>query len=93
MLLVSVAYAWDGSRTRMSPLRRFGVASLLVYWIHVELVYGVPSMFLHRRLTIAQAFLGYVLVCAAMYGLVILKERKWDARFGRAAASSGTPAS
>ncbi len=48
--LVPIAYAWNALRAGRSPLREFGIASLFVYWIHVEMVYGVVSTPLHRQL-------------------------------------------
>ena len=75
MLLVAAAYAWNARWSATTWLHRLGVASLFVYWIHVELVYGVPTMWIHRRLTFEQALAGFVVVTAVMYGLVLLKAR------------------
>ena len=79
-LLVAVAYAWNARRTEATWLHRFGIASLFVYWFHVELVYGVPTMWIHRRLTFEQALAGVVAVTVLMYGLVLLKESWQHAR-------------
>jgi uncharacterized membrane protein len=70
-----LAYWWSGAWEGRSPLREFGVASLFVYWIHVEMVYGVVSMPLHRRLTFGQALVAYVAFTALLFGLVKLKTR------------------
>jgi len=42
LLILYGAYCWSlrAQCHRWSPLRTFGQASLLVYWIHIELVYG-----------------------------------------------------
>jgi uncharacterized membrane protein len=42
MLIVAFAYLWTRYATRggWSWVRQFGTASLLVYWVHIELVYG-----------------------------------------------------
>ena len=41
LLLIAVAYLWTEYGAKgWSPLRQFGVTSLLVYWVHVELVSG-----------------------------------------------------
>ena len=40
---LAVAYAWDpvsGAR-RCSPMQQLGRTSLFIYWIHVEMVYGL----------------------------------------------------
>jgi len=42
MLVLSVAFLWTeyGLGTSWSWVRQLGITSLLVYWVHVELVYG-----------------------------------------------------
>jgi hypothetical protein len=42
LLLTSVAFLWTRylAPTGWSPLRQLGATSLLVYWVHTELVYG-----------------------------------------------------
>ena len=51
-------------------LQEFGRASLFVYWIHVELAYGVLSGPWHKSLTLGQAFVAYVLFSVALFGAV-----------------------
>jgi hypothetical protein len=53
----------------------FGVASLFVYWVHVEMVYGLPSLAIHRRLTFAGGLVGFVSFGVLLFGLVRLKAR------------------
>ena len=72
--LVPVAYAWNALFPGRSRLREFGIASLFVYWIHVEMVYGVVSTPLHRQLTFAQAIAAFVLFSVFLFGIVKLKE-------------------
>jgi hypothetical protein len=55
-----------------------GASSLFVYWIHVEMVYGLPSLKLHHALSFAQGFTAYVLLCAGLTWLVLAK-RRWAA--------------
>lgn len=72
----------------VSPLERFGRSSLFVYWIHVELVYGYASLFLHHRLDLPQVTLAWLLFALAMYGAILLRDRlihSWRARSGRSA--------
>lgn len=42
MLVFSAAYVWTefGVKDRWSWIRQLGTTSLLVYWVHIELVYG-----------------------------------------------------
>ncbi len=72
---IPVAYAWNARFQGWSPLREFGVASLFVYWIHVEMVYGIPSFWLHKTLTFEQAVASYVVFSLFLYGLIKLKDR------------------
>jgi uncharacterized membrane protein len=71
---IAVAYAWEqrpGAGRRWSPMRLLGQTSLFIYWIHVEMVYGLISTPLHRALTLVQAwgalglFCLFMLLCAA----------------------------
>jgi hypothetical protein len=63
LIAMPLACAWGARRRGPSWLEEFGVSSLFVYWIHVEMVYGIVSLPLHRRLTLLQATVGCVL-CA-----------------------------
>jgi uncharacterized membrane protein len=72
---IPVAYLWNALFRGWSPLRDFGVASLFVYWIHVEMVYGVASIWLHRQLTFEQAVACYIAFSVFLFGLVKLKDR------------------
>jgi uncharacterized membrane protein len=86
MALVPAAYAWSRLAARRAVERRdpapsgrswlsdLGRSSLFVYWIHVEMAYGVVSMPLHRRLPLEQAYLGFILLSALLFGLVKVKE-------------------
>jgi uncharacterized membrane protein len=80
MTAIPVAYAWTLLARGKSPLQEMGIASLFVYWIHVEMVYGVLSAPIHRRLTFEQALLAFLVFSAGLYGLVKLKDRVLNAR-------------
>jgi uncharacterized membrane protein len=71
---IPVAYGWNVLFRGWSPLRDFGVASLFVYWIHVEMVYGVASIWLHKALTFDQAVVSYAAFTLFLLGLVKLKD-------------------
>jgi hypothetical protein len=49
-------------------VRQFGVTSLLVYWVHIELMYGRWLWFLKESLTVGQTvaaaaiFIGFMLL-------------------------------
>lgn len=97
----AVALAGDEPRTasprtaivtgRWSPLVTLGRTSLFIYWIHVELVYGLASRPLHNRLTLPQAWIAYVFFTTAMLGCSMMKERmvaRFQVQRGRTAAAA-----
>jgi hypothetical protein len=45
-----------------------------VYWIHVELVYGLISLPLHGAFSLAGAWTGFVLFSALMLAVVVVKD-------------------
>ena len=77
---IPIAYAWTSVARGRSPIQELGIASLFVYWIHVEMVYGVLSWPIHRRLTFEQALIAFVVFSVFLYGLVKLKDRVLSAR-------------
>jgi uncharacterized membrane protein len=99
MALIPVAYAWEarprlgvwigssGERENRaepwSPLQQLGRSSLFVYWIHVEMVYGLISLPLHKALShpAAWAALGAFTLC--MLACVVAKDRLVAGRSGR----------
>jgi uncharacterized membrane protein len=78
------AYAWElrpGGAQRWSPLGQLGRTSLFIYWIHVEIIYGLISLPLHKRLSWGQSWLALALFCVLMLLCSIAKDRV-VARFG-----------
>ena len=77
-MLVMLWAAWAWIRRRPAgpshPIVLFGRTSLFVYWIHVELAYGVLSYPLHRALPLPWSLAGLVAVTTAMF----LLARWWD---------------
>jgi hypothetical protein len=96
LLFAFVGYAITRvSGARFSIMRQFGQTSLLVYWVHVELCYGLASRRLHHNLTMKQATLGFGLMTFAMLLVSLAKTKYWDPwrkrrRPGRAAPSLST---
>ncbi len=75
---VPAAYLWNRRAPARTPLQEFGRASLFVYWIHVEMVYGVLSTPLHRRLPFEQAVVAFAVFSLLLFALVKLKgESGW----------------
>jgi len=78
ILSLPVAYAWNALWTGRSVMQEFGQASLFVYWIHVELAYGVLSGPIHKSLTLGQAFTAYAIFTVALFGAAKLKNQIVD---------------
>jgi uncharacterized membrane protein len=78
ILALTAAWLWEQRPTagrRWSPIQTFGRTSLFIYWVHVELVYGLISRPLHREFSLAGAWGALAVVCLVMLGLAALKER------------------
>ena len=84
LLMISLlAYAWChwvlpsvGPWTiRFSPLIQFGQTSLLVYWVHIEFVYGRFSLLPKRAVGIVTATRGLLEICLFMLILSWLRTR------------------
>ena len=84
--LLGSAWRWA------SPMVRFGQASLFVYWVHVELVYGVISEPLHRSLPFPTAVGAFAVFSVAMFGLATAKNAA-VARWKRWRAEMAAPPS
>jgi uncharacterized membrane protein len=75
---VGIAYAWSlRRRTTMawSPLEQIGRTSLFIYWIHIELIYGLMVRPLHKSMTIGEAWIGVVVFSLLMILVSLVKER------------------
>jgi len=74
LVLAAAGYVWTTGQQaqRLGFMRRLGTNSLLIYWVHVELVYGRSFWFVKERLTIVQCCAVSLLLIAAMYGLATL---------------------
>ncbi len=74
---VGFAYLWE-SHARMaghwSPLQQLGRTSLFIYWIHVEMVYGLISRPWHKGLSLTQAWFAWALFSTFMLMCSVVKE-------------------
>jgi len=61
--------AWSGQR-----LARFGRASLFIYWIHVELVYGYASWLWRHRLPLWGTAVACLAFCVLMYDAIAIRD-------------------
>jgi hypothetical protein len=92
LALVFAAYAWcrwGWAQRGFSPIIQLGNTSLLVYWVHIEFVYGRFSILPKGRCSIAKATAGLLIIFLAMVALSVLRTR-WKQR--RAKVLRATPA-
>ena len=61
-----------------SPMELLGRTSLFIYWVHVELVYGMASRRLHKALSFNAALIAFAIFTVGMLALAMLKSRYWD---------------
>jgi len=69
LLVLSAAYAWcrwGAGQWGFSPLVQLGQTSLLVYWVHLEFVYGRFSILPKHAQSIRTASFGLLMICLAM---------------------------
>jgi hypothetical protein len=59
----------------LQPLATMGRSSLFVYWIHVEMVYGVIAEPIKRTMPLWLSLTGTTLLALGLYLLVLLKNR------------------
>jgi len=74
LLILFFAYAWcrwGYAQRGFSPVIQLGQTSLLVYWVHMEFVYGRLSILPKGRCSIASATAGLVVIFFAMLALSI----------------------
>jgi hypothetical protein len=78
LCVLSVAYVWVhfGASGRWSLLRQFGTTSLIVYWVHIELVYGRWFGVWKEGLTVPQV-LVYSTVLTALMALVSIGQTRF----------------
>jgi uncharacterized membrane protein len=77
-LLLSGSYAWCrwGPGTwAFSPLIQLGQTSLLVYWVHIEFVYGRFTILPRQANNIATASAGLLTIFLAMLALSVTRTR------------------
>jgi hypothetical protein len=87
MLILSFAFMWTryGAGTGWSWVRQFGTTSLLVYWVHIELVYGRWFPTFKNNLTVPATLVAALCMILMMLGLSLIRTN-YD-KFGGAVAS------
>ena len=82
LLFVVLAYVWCNwglGQRGFSPMIQLGNTSLLVYWVHIEFVYGRFTILPRRSESIWGGSAGLLIIFLAMVVLSILRT-KWKGR-------------
>ena len=77
-LILAGCYAWcrwGAAQWGFSPLIQMGQTSLLVYWVHIEFVYGRFSILQKHAQSVTRASLGLLTIFLAMLLLSVLRTR------------------
>jgi uncharacterized membrane protein len=75
-VILGFAYGWcrwGAGQKGFSPMIEMGKSSLLVYWVHVELVYGGLSIMKGHNYTIGQATFGLAVIFVSMVLLATIR--------------------
>jgi uncharacterized membrane protein len=76
LVILTASYGWcrwGAGQWGFSPLILLGQASLLVYWIHIEFVYGRVSILPKHAMTIGGASVGLMIISLAMLALAYVR--------------------
>jgi uncharacterized membrane protein len=78
LMIMLAAYAWcrwGAGQWGFSPVIQLGQTSLLVYWVHIEFVYGRFMILRSHANPIREASLGLLTIVVAMVLLSVVKTR------------------
>lgn len=78
LLILFAAYSWcrwGAGQWGFSPFIEMGKTSLLVYWVHIEFVYGAFSILKKQQQSIPMATFGLVVIFIAMVALASVRNR------------------
>jgi uncharacterized membrane protein len=94
LVILFLVYAWCrwglGQRG-FSPMIQLGNTSLLVYWVHIEFVYGRFSILPKGQCSILKATAGLLVIFLAMLALSLVRTR-WKKRTAKVLGASPPPA-
>lgn len=78
LIIVAAVYAWcrwGPGQWGFSPMVQLGQTSLLVYWVHIEFVYGRFSILPKRAQDIRTASLGLLTIFLSMLALSLMRTK------------------
>src|SRR5579859_1229285 len=93
LIILFLVYAWCRwglAQMGFSPIIQLGKTSLLVYWVHIEFVYGWLSIRPKRQCSILQATTGLIIIFLAMLALSLLRTN-WKNRRAKAQKIAAVP--
>ena len=93
LVILSLVYAWCKwglAQKGFSPIIQLGNTSLLVYWVHIEFVYGRFSILPKLHCSILKATAGLLVIFLAMLALSVLRTR-WKRRPAKVLQTSPAP--
>lgn len=90
-LLLVASFLWIRFGAGLAFVTQIGTTSLLVYWVHVELVYGSWLNIWKRNLSLGQATLATIGIIGVMYVLSIAKTRWFPELFRRSTTAFVRP--
>ena len=73
LFLVYAWCRWGLAQVGFSPIIQLGKTSLLVYWAHIEFVYGRFSILPKRQCSVLQASIGLLIIFLSMLVLSLLR--------------------
>ena len=79
LVILTASYSWcrwGFAQWGFSPLIQLGQASLLVYWVHIEFVYGRVSILPKHAESIPGASLGLLIIFLTMLLLAYVRTKK-----------------
>lgn len=86
LMILFLVYAWCRwglAQFGFSPILQLGTSSLLVYWVHIEFVYGRFSILPKRQCSTLVASAGLLIIFLSMVALSLLRTR-WKKRRAKA---------
>ncbi|MGB9435391.1 MAG: heparan-alpha-glucosaminide N-acetyltransferase domain-containing protein [Candidatus Acidiferrum sp.] len=89
LIILSLVYAWckwGFAQKSFSSVIQLGQTSLLIYWVHIEFVYGRFSILPKHNCSIAKATFGLCVIILAMLALSI-----WRTRYKKRAVKASRP--
>jgi uncharacterized membrane protein len=91
LFLVYAWCRWGWAQKGFSPIIQLGNTSLLVYWVHIEFVYGRFSILSKGQCSILKASAGLLIIFLAMVALSVVRTR-WKKRKATALRADRAPA-